>query len=221
MAAPQGLTADGHELHHGVNHLGHFALTSKLLPSLRAAGAGARCIHVSSIASYGAGFDVDDLDWRRRSYERWSAYCASKRANVLFSDELAAREAAAGSGVASLALHPGVVDTELVRYVVPPDWLQARAAAGDRSELAIAAAHLLGVRSAPEGAAPSLWAATAAASDAASGAFYLDVNSPAPAWSRPGGGAAGVAARQLLWERSEAAVADAAAGDRIRVAMAA
>jgi NAD(P)-dependent dehydrogenase (short-subunit alcohol dehydrogenase family) len=215
MAAPKGLTADGHELHHGVNHLGHFALTAALLPSLRAVGAGARVIHVSSIASYIPGFNINDLDWQTRSYERWSAYAASKRANVLFSDALAAREAAAGSGVASIALHPGVVDTELVRYLVPEDWLAARAASGDRSEAAVAAARLLGVRSAPEGAAPSLWAV--ASPEAVSGQFYLDAAQPAGAFMRPGGGDTGRALAQQLWERSEAAVADAAAG-RVRAA---
>jgi NAD(P)-dependent dehydrogenase (short-subunit alcohol dehydrogenase family) len=221
MAAPQGETADGFELHHGVNHLGHFALTLALLPLLRATNAdGAadvRVVHVSSIASYGAGFDINDLDWRMRRYERWSAYCASKRENVLFSDALAAREAAAASGVASVALHPGIVDTELVRYLVPADWLEARAATGDRSALAVAAAHALGVRSAPEGAAPSLWAVTAPRQLLRSGEFYLDAASPAPAFNRPGGGPAGAALGLSLWERSEAAVADAMRG-RVRAA---
>ena len=220
MAAPRGQTTDGHELHHGVNHLGHFALVNALLPALRDAGTDARVVHVSSIAAYGAGFDVADLDWTSRQYERWSAYCASKRENVLFSDALAEREAAVGSSVSSVSLHPGVVDTELVRYVVPPDWLAARATADQsRSQLATTLTHLLGVRSAPEGAAPSLWAATAPRDAYISGGYYLDAAQLAPAFGRPGGGAGGKALRDELWERSEAAVADSAAG-RVRVSRA-
>jgi len=112
-----------------------------------------------------------------------------------------------------------VVDTELVRYVVPEDWLAARAKADEsRSALATSLTKLLGVRSAPEGAAPSLWAATVPREAYANGAFYLDAAQLAPAWGRPGGD--GPALRDELWERSAAAVADAAAG-RVRVAMAA
>jgi NAD(P)-dependent dehydrogenase (short-subunit alcohol dehydrogenase family) len=196
-------------------------LTNALLPALRDAGGDVRIVHVSSIAAYGAGFDVSDLDWSARQYEKWSAYCASKRENVLFSDALAEREAAAGSSVSSVSLHPGVVDTELVRYLVPPDWLAARATADQsRSQLATALTHLLGVRSPPEGAAPSLWAATAPRDAFVSGGYYLDAAQLAPSLGRPGGGAGGKALRDELWERSAAAVADAAAG-RVRVAMAA
>lgn len=42
--------------------------------------------------------DLTDLTWQKRKYERWSAYGASKLANVLFSQELARREGAAGTG---------------------------------------------------------------------------------------------------------------------------
>ena len=221
MAAPYGQTADGHELHFGVNHLGHFALTNALVPLLRAGGAGARIIHVSSIAAYGPGFDVADFEWTSRRYDRWGAYCASKRENVLFSDALAAREAAAGSGGASLALHPGIVDTELVRYLVPSSWLEARAAAGDRSAVAATAVHVLGLRTPPEGAAPTLWAATQRDAAPLSGGFYLDAAAPAPSFGRPGGGADGERLRELLWEQSARAVDDALAGGRAHVALAA
>jgi NAD(P)-dependent dehydrogenase (short-subunit alcohol dehydrogenase family) len=199
MAAPFELTGDGHELHYQTNHLGHFALANLLLPSLREA-AQPRCVHVSSIAAYGPGFDVADLDWSTRRYERWGAYCASKRENVIFSDELAARQ----PWLTSVALHPGVVDTNLVRYLVPPTWL-----AGERAQQETPALFkLLGMRSAEEGAQPSLWALQ---SDefVVSGAFYLDAAQLAPEQGRPGGGADAAELREKLWEKSESALAAA------------
>jgi hypothetical protein len=65
----------------------------------------------------------------------------------------------------------------------------------------------------------SLWAATAPRGAYVSGCYYLDAAQLAPAVGRPGGGAGGKALRDELWARSEAAVADAAAG-RVRVSMA-
>ena len=41
MAIPRALTADGFEMQIGTNHLGHFALTGRLLPLLREAHAAA------------------------------------------------------------------------------------------------------------------------------------------------------------------------------------
>lgn len=210
MAAPLGSTEDGHELHWGTNALAHWSLTQQLLPTLRAAPA-PRVIAVSSIAAFGPGFDVRDLDWRSRGYERWSAYCASKTANVLLSDELAAQE----PSLLAVSLHPGIVSTHLTRYLLP-EWLeQKRMDSNGEAELP-PGLHLIGFRSALEGAEPSLWASTSP--DVRSGEFYLDVASPAPARSRPGGGPEGKLAREELWGRAAEAVADARAG-RVRAAV--
>lgn len=99
------LTADGFELHMGVNHLGHFALTARLLPALAAASA-ARIVNVTSIAARRArrldhrlGLDGD--------YTPMGAYSQSKLAVGLFAVELDRRLQAAGSSVASLLAHPG------------------------------------------------------------------------------------------------------------------
>ena len=101
-------TADGFEMTFGVNHLGHFALTLLLLPSIEAA-APSRIINVSSAAHKAArgGLDLDDLMFTRRSYSPMAAYSASKLANIHFTRELARR--LEGRGVSVNALHPGVV----------------------------------------------------------------------------------------------------------------
>ena len=119
MAVPQRrLTADGYELQLGTNHLGHFALTNLLLPRIRD-----RVVTVSSSGHRMAGLDLTDLDWRRRRYRRWSAYGASKLANLLFTLELQRRLASDPSAdrasVRALAAHPGLSSTNLFQPRFP------------------------------------------------------------------------------------------------------
>jgi protochlorophyllide reductase len=114
MAVDRGLTADGFETHIGVNHLGHFALTARLLPLLRAT-AGSRIVTMSSMAARLGHVDLGDLLWERRPYDRWQAYFQSKLANLLFTAELDRRLRAAASATAALAAHPGGSRTSLGR----------------------------------------------------------------------------------------------------------
>jgi retinol dehydrogenase-12 len=116
VGGQRGLTADGFELHFGVNHLGHFALTQLLLPRLAESGPGARVVTVSSAAHYDApGVDFAAVRRPTASFAGMREYSVSKLCNVLFSQELAGREA--GSGVRSYALHPGVVASDIWRRV--------------------------------------------------------------------------------------------------------
>jgi len=108
MAVPERRTRDGFELQIGTNHLGHFALTNLLLPSIAD-----RVVTVSSGAHRMGSIRLDDLNWERRSYRRWRAYGQAKLANLLFASELHRRLAAAGSDVRSLAAHPGYAATNL------------------------------------------------------------------------------------------------------------
>jgi protochlorophyllide reductase len=112
MAVDRGLTADGFETHIGVNHLGHFALTARLLPLLLDT-AGSRVVTMSSMGARLGHVDVGDLMWERRPYDRWQAYFQSKLANLLFTFELDRRLRAAGAGTAALAAHPGGARTSL------------------------------------------------------------------------------------------------------------
>lgn len=104
-------TADGHELQIGTNHLGHFALTGRLLPLLKAGRA--RVTSQTSIAARRGTIHWDDLDWET-SYDGMAAYIQSKIACGLFGLELSRRSAAAGWGVTSNISHPGVAPTSLL-----------------------------------------------------------------------------------------------------------
>ncbi len=110
MAVPPKLTAEGVERQWATNHLGHFALTGRLLPMLNPTDA--RVVSVSSLAA--AGGDPDnpirtDLD----GYSRFAVYSDTKLANQVFAVELNHRLAASGSTAISVVAHPGVSHTNL------------------------------------------------------------------------------------------------------------
>lgn len=111
MATPERRTADGFELQLGTNHLGHFALTGRLLPRLVASEA-ARVVVVSSGMHKIGKIDFDDLNWEH-GYDRWRAYGQSKLANLLFCYELQRRLEKQHPNVISLACHPGYASTHL------------------------------------------------------------------------------------------------------------
>ena len=113
MAIPRQETADGLEVQFGTNHLGHFALTGLVLPTLLATPQ-SRIVTTTSSARFMGRIRLDDLN-RRRSYGRWEAYGQSKSANLLFAFELQRRLAAAGATTISVAAHPGYATTNLQR----------------------------------------------------------------------------------------------------------
>ena len=103
-------TQDGFELQIGVNHLGHFLLTTQLIDLLKKADE-ARIISVSSNAHLGGKIDFDTFEGEEGSkkYSGPKAYRQSKLANVLFTKELAKRY----PSITCHSLHPGVVRTEI------------------------------------------------------------------------------------------------------------
>lgn len=108
-------TEDGYEKHFGVNFLGHFLWTLKLLPLLKKAIQG-RIIHLSSIAHWGGSIQPHKfLAENNKHYIMFPSYGSSKLQNLLFSNLLAAQ--LEGSNATSNALHPGVVDSELYRQL--------------------------------------------------------------------------------------------------------
>ena len=159
-------TADGFELHFGVNHLGHFALTQLLLERLTASGPGVRVVNVSSEAHYGArGIDFAAVRRSTATFAGAREYAVSKLGNVLFTQELARR--LAGTGVTTYALHPGVVASDIWRRV-------------PRLARPFITRRMLTTE---QGAVTSVYCATSPAVAADSGLFYdkCTVREPSPA----------------------------------------
>ncbi|HVY78261.1 MAG TPA: oxidoreductase [Solirubrobacterales bacterium] len=112
MGIPERRTADGFEMQFGVDHLGHFALTARLLPALLAAPA-ARIVTVTSSAHHlGRAVDSDNPNLEGR-YGPWRAYNQAKLANFHFALGLHRLLHDAGKPAASLSAHPGLSNTEL------------------------------------------------------------------------------------------------------------
>jgi NAD(P)-dependent dehydrogenase (short-subunit alcohol dehydrogenase family) len=142
MMPPYGRTDDGFETQIGTNHLGHFALTGLLLESLRRTPR-ARVVTVSSLAHFAGRIAFDDLQ-SERGYNAILAYGQSKLANLLFTRELERRLRAANVDALAAAAHPGSTRTELQRH----------------SGMMDAIVRVFS-QTAPEGALPTLYAATA------------------------------------------------------------
>jgi len=119
LAGAKGVTAQGFELTFGVNHLGHFLLTTLLLDRLRAAQKPTRIVTVASDAHKGPKrIDFDAQLRRTKSTKGLREYQVSKLCNVLFTQELARR--LEGSDVTAYAVHPGVVASNIWREVPWP-----------------------------------------------------------------------------------------------------
>ncbi|MFI6932930.1 oxidoreductase [Streptomyces sp. NPDC050287] len=179
MALPYGTTADGFETQFGVNHLGHFALTGLLLPTILGTP-GARVVTVSSMAHVMANIDINDLN-SDRHYRRWIAYARSKTANLLFTHELSRRLAAHGSDVVAAAAHPGYAATNL--QTAGP-----LMAGRKTSERLMRLGNRYAAQSADTGALPTLYAATApdVPPDSFTGpSFAMLRGAPGPSWRAP------------------------------------
>jgi len=192
MAPPRRDTKDGFELQFGTNHLGHFALTARLIGAMEGRP-DARVVTLSSNAHKLGRINFDDLQSQRR-YFRWTAYNQSKLANLLFALELHRRLRAAGSSVKSVAAHPGYAATNL-QTAAPPML--------DR--IVMRFTNLLLSQSADAGALPVLFAATQPGLQ--SGA-YVGPDGPGefrghPHVTTPARGARDEAAATRLWEVSE------------------
>src|ERR671910_2731300 len=192
MAPPRRRTADGFELQFGTNHLGHFALTELLLPSMEGRE-DARVVTLSSNAHKFGRIAFGNLSGDRR-YFRWRAYGQSKLANLLFALELDRRLRASGSTVKSLAAHPGYAATNLQSAAAP---------LFDRLVMKLSDAVV--AQNDEMGALPQLYAATEPGLE---GGTYVGPDGPGeqrgyPTIVKPNGAARDERTARRLWEVSE------------------
>lgn len=155
MATPLFRDAEGHEGQFATNHLGHFRLTTALWPALRAAR-GARVVVLSSRGHQLGGFDLGDLDFRARPYDKWLAYGQAKTANVLFAVALDKR--GRDQGVRAYSVHPGSILGPLARHLSREEIQMFGALNGDGTAVIDPARDM---KNAAQGAATTIWCATA------------------------------------------------------------
>lgn len=195
MACPLTRTAEGWEMQFATNHLGHFLLTGLLAPAL-VAGAPARVVNLSSGGHNFAPVDFDDIHFNERDYDKFVSYGQSKTANILFTIELDKR--LQDRGVRAIAVHPGVIQTDLGRHMTDAD---IEALIGNRGAALI-------LKEIPAGAATSVWAAVAPELEGVGGQYALDCHLVDPANTDPDADtwatwAQGEALSQRLWQVSE------------------
>jgi NAD(P)-dependent dehydrogenase (short-subunit alcohol dehydrogenase family) len=166
MYTPLERTAEGFEMQFGTNHVGHFLLTNLLVPMLLA-DPPSRIVNLSSGGHRGSDIAWDDPNYERREYDKFSAYGQSKTANILFSVELERR--LADRGVHAYAVHPGMIATELGRHMTEDDFAQM----AERAKRA-PSGGLPPRKSVEQGAATSVWAATAPELDEQGGTYLAD-----------------------------------------------
>lgn len=154
-ATSHAKTAEGIERTWATNVLGYY-LPSILLLDRLVASAPARIVTVSS--DMAGGLDLDDVEFDRRPYRSMAAYKQSKQADRMLTWALADR--LRGRGVTANAMHPGFVDTSLVRE-------------GPLSLAYRIAAPVFG-RSPARGADTAVWLASSRALGDDTGGYYAD-----------------------------------------------
>jgi NAD(P)-dependent dehydrogenase (short-subunit alcohol dehydrogenase family) len=187
------VTEDGFETQFATNYLGHFALTARLLPMLREA----RQARVVTISAVTAGLGVIDFDnlQGEKEYVPAKAYLQTKLADLMFALELQRRSEAGRWGIASLAAHPGVSNTDL--FVNGPG--------ADSAAARSVREHPENYQPAAQGALPTLYAATSP--DAKGGMYFgpnaADERSGTTGYAKVPPVALDAAVAKRLWETSE------------------
>jgi len=202
MATPFATSVDGFETQFATNHLGHFALITRIDALLKGGG---RLVVLSSQAHRVAEVDLDDPNFERQPYDAFVAYGRSKTANALFAVEFDRRHRA--RGVRATAVMPGNSLTGLPRHLAPERLQGLFETVGKaRSEAGLPPPAL---KSIPQVAATSVWAAVVADPDAIGGQ-YLEDCAVAPVNDLPNPFADGVRSYALdperaaaLWTQSE------------------
>lgn len=202
MATPFGHTVDGIEVQFATNHLGHFALINRIAPLLVDNG---RLVMLSSQAHRVADVDLVDPNFHQTAYDPFVAYGRSKTATTLFAVAFDQRHR--GRGVRAAAVMPGNSLTDLPRHF-PQEALQGLFETVGRAR-AQAGLSPMELKSIPQAAATSVWAAVIANKDEIGGR-YLEDCSVSPIDDTPNPFADGVrsyaldpARAEQLWVKSE------------------
>lgn len=154
MACPQGQTKDGFETQFGTNHLGHFVFVNRIASLIKDGG---RFVSLSSAGHRFSDVDLDDPNFETTPYTEFGAYGRSKTANALFAVGFDKRHRR--RGVRAAAVHPGGIQTELGRHMTPA--LIQEMLGSINTANAEAGAPAFQWKTIPQGAATSVWAATA------------------------------------------------------------
>ena len=155
MWVPLRKDGRGIESQLATNYIGQFDLTAELWPALKQAN-GARVVNVSSLGHHMGGFNFDDPNFEHREYETLQAYGQSKTASNLFAMELDNR--AKKYNVRAYSVHPGSIGgTELAREA-PVEMFQKMGFVDEKGN--IRPEVLAKLKTIPQGAATTVWAAT-------------------------------------------------------------
>ena len=210
MATPFGNTLDGFETQFGTNHLGHFVFVNRIAPLIRAGG---RLINLSSAGHRISNVDLQDPNFERTPYDPLVAYGRSKTANILFAVAFDQRHRK--RGVRAAAVHPGVIQTELGRYM-DPGVLRNLMQQIDQ-QLAAEGKGGFQWKTIPQGAATSVWAGVVAPADEIGGQYCENchIGQIAPDHVTITGVSEGVrgyaldpSTAQALWKKSEELVGE-------------
>ena len=175
MATPPGRTKDGFDTQLGVNHLAHLLLFLLLKDALLASSTPtfrSRVVSLASSAHRHSAMVWDDLQMRKEPFNTWVAYGQSKTANIYLAYEIERRWGS--RGIHALAVHPGGIWTGLVRHLDPDMMRQAGKAMEPW------------MKSVPQGAATTVWAAVSPEWEGKGGEYLEDCHTAKP-WTEQSG----------------------------------
>ncbi|VUC35957.1 unnamed protein product [Clonostachys rosea] len=176
MACPEGRTKDGFETQFGVNHLAHFLLFNLLKDALlrsATSGLNSRAVFLSSVGHRMGSVNFDNLKLEG-AYNQWAAYGQSKTAVVWTANEIDRRYKS--KGLRAMSVMPGGIDTGLQKHMSDEETSQMFGSDEVRAAW----------KSPEQGAATTVWAATAKALEN-EGAKYLEDCQIAPQWEQDSG----------------------------------
>lgn len=173
MRTPEGVTRDGFETQFGTNHLGHFQLFLRVREALLASTTAAFQSRVVALTSAGHTYTevlFDNYDQKKspNGYDPTIAYGQSKTANVYMANGIERRYGS--RGLHALSVHPGgILETGLGKY------------SEDVFAVALSKPNIVArLKSIPQGAATSVWAAVGEEWEGKGGRYLEDCQEAAP-----------------------------------------